>query len=568
MQIIVEIFALIALILIGFLRGQKKTTPLRKLPYWLPPAFRRPATIFLLVGLLGFSASALVTVFYGIPQPRTADEFSYLLAADTFAHGRLTNPPHPMWKHLETFHEIQQPTYASKYPPAQGLILAFGQVIFGHPIAGVWLSVGLACAAICWMLAGWCPLRWAWFGGLLAVIRLVFSGPSTIFWTNNAYWSQSYWGGAVAALGGALVFGALPRIMKKQRWRDALWLALGLAILANSRPFEGLVVSLPVMVILGVWIVRTNNLSWSGCGRRLVLPMLLVLLPIGGWMGYYNFKVTGNPVLMPYQVHEATYGVAPAFLWQPLKVEPHYNHQLIRDFHIHYEADWYVAQQSLLGWGKFAVRKIADLWMFFIGLILTPFMAALPWIWHRRRIQFALLVWTLLLLALLPETWAQPHYAAPATSLAILLVVETLRQAQLCEWRDRLVGPALVSAVLPILLAAGISSFCLVRYLHPSNWSLDRARILHDLEKGPEPHLVLVHYGPAHSPHEQWIFNRADIDTAKVVWAWEMGPQENRELFDYYQDRRVWLLEADRKPSRLVPYPGSSGTRKKSGGDS
>ena len=73
-----------------------------------------------------------------------------------------------------------------------------------------------------------------------------------------AYWSQSYWGGTVAALGGALVFGALPRIMKKQRLRDALWLALGLAILANSRPFEGLVVSIPVAVVLGIWIIRTR----------------------------------------------------------------------------------------------------------------------------------------------------------------------------------------------------------------------------------------------------------------------------------------------------------------------
>ena len=156
---------------------------------------------------------------------------------------------------------IQHPTYASKYPPAQGLTLALGQVLTGYPIVGVWLSVGLACAAICWMLAGWCPLRWAWMGGLVALVGLVFSRsfPSL---KRCAYWSQSYWGGTVAALGGALVFGALPRIMKKQRVRDALWLALGLAILANSRPFEGLVVSIPVVVVLGIWIIRTRCISW------------------------------------------------------------------------------------------------------------------------------------------------------------------------------------------------------------------------------------------------------------------------------------------------------------------
>ena len=138
-----------------------------------------------LAGIVGFAVSTTTGLWRGIPVPRIHDEFCYLLAADTYAHGRLTNRPHPEWEHFESIHLLSQPTLMSKYPPGQALVLALGEMATGEPITGVWFSIGLAGAAVCWMLRCWVPARWACFGGICLALRLA---------TN--YWGQSYWGGS------------------------------------------------------------------------------------------------------------------------------------------------------------------------------------------------------------------------------------------------------------------------------------------------------------------------------------------------------------------------------------
>src|SRR5712671_3337664 len=229
------------------------------------------------VGILAVVARLAVLPVLPVPSPAMHDEFSYLLMADTFAHGRVANPTYPMWAHFEAFHVNQVPAYVSKYYPAQGIFLAVGQVIFGHPFWGVLLSSALMCAAICWMLQGWMPPGWALLGGLLAVLRLgTFS-----------YWTNSYWGGAVAAIGGALVLGALPRIKDNQRVRDAVWMGVGLALLFNSRPYEGLLLGIPIAVVLLVWLLRNRELSARVNLVHVIVPLAITLVVTVAAMGVY-----------------------------------------------------------------------------------------------------------------------------------------------------------------------------------------------------------------------------------------------------------------------------------------
>jgi hypothetical protein len=481
-----------------------------------------------------------------VPTPGVHDEFSYLLMADTFAHGRLTNPTHPLWPSFETFHVNWHPTYASMYPPAQGVILAIGQLL-GHPWIGVLLSDGAMCVAIFWALQGWMPSRWAFLGAVIAALKLGFT----------TYWINSYWGGTAASIGGALVIGALARIARRARTRDALLLALGVVILANSRPYEGLLLCLPTAAWLALWlsgrITSTNSLSVRL--RKAVVPIAAVLILAAAAMGYYNWRLTGNAMLMPRALNDRTYYTTPLFLWQQSKPKFTYNNTVFDVFYngwlrSSYRSDWPSIKQVT---GE-KLHRLETTYFWSGALII---LLALPFVFRDRKIR---LLWFMLAIngaGMFALVWSNSHYAAPLTCVFYALLVQAIRHLRTMRFSSLPLGVALSRVMLLMLLLDTGTQLCYGvcdPLGFPCEGNTARAAIAAKLRKLPGKHLVIVRYSALHNPHHEWVFNGADIDGGHVLWARELSVEQNLRLLAYFDDRQIWLVEPDSDPQEIKPY--------------
>src|SRR5665213_93335 len=513
-------------------------------------AFRRVAShraaSIALCGVLPVAIRLSLLGFYPVPEPSIHDEFSHLLLADTLVHGRLTNPPHPMWRHFESIHIIQQPTYNSMYPPGQGAFLALGEWIFHEPWVGVVASVGLMFAAMCWMMQAWLPSRWALFGTLLAILAF---GVTTI-------WMNSYLGGAVPGIGGALVLGAVQRLRREglHKIRQSILLGIGVVLLMNTRPFEGMVLTVAALVYLAL---RAPRRAWV----QIAVPAGLILCAGLMFTGYYNWRVTGSPVRMPYEVNRDTYGWPENLGFLPIK-QVTFRHRVLRDMYqketahhnIYSSWNWFVDSLD--------VRAFEN-WSFFCGPVLTIPLLLLPKVFLDRRTRPLMVILAVMLGLNLFQMVLYPYHLGPIVAALFAVIAQGSRHIYVLLSRAKptrglafaLLLPLCVAAASTMKLAAGDLGIPLTYWEHGAEAHGDaRSYIQAWLSRRPGKQLVIVHYSSHHSPDQAWVYNGADIDNSKVVWAREMDAESDARLLRYFKGREVWLLNADSRPQRVVPY--------------
>jgi hypothetical protein len=527
----------------------------------IEPGFRwlaaKPGWSMLLLAVLPVALRLLLLPRHPVPAPAGSDSFSYILLADTLRHFRLANPPHPLHQFFETVFVLQYPSYSSIYPLGQGLALALGWTVFGHPWAGVVLSVAAFCALCYWMLRGWTTPAWALAGGLLAVIQF---GPLN-------EWMNIYWGGAVAAAAGCLVFGALPRLRNQPRTRDAVWLGLGLAVHLLTRPYESIFLLLSVILFFLPALRQPNQRS------RLVkaaTAAALVVLPAIALTLLQNREVTGSWTTIPYALSRYQYGVPTTFTFEANPI-PH--RELTTQQRLTAEGQAEVHGEDADTVARY-LERLGSRARFLRFFLPAPLYLVLPaFLMCLGEFRFGWVAITLLVFGLGTNFYPYffPQYIAGAACLLVLIGVTGLERLSRLKLGGHPVGQ--VSARLLAFLCAAHFLFWYGIHLFASDnvllamgrnetWdfinygdSEGRTTIDQRLAQAPGKQLVFVRYGPQHMFRE-WVHNAADIDGAPVVWALDLGADEDRKLVGYYPGRTVWLVEPDARPPRLIRIAG------------
>ena len=489
--------------------------------------------------LCDFAFAALVR----LPEANYHDEFSYLLAAETFAAGRLTNPSPEFGDHFESFHILTIPSYQSKYPPGQGLFLALGLIVGGFAGLGVWLSHAVAVGGICWFLGQFTAVRWALLGALSFGLH-----DRVVMW-----WGQTYWGGAVAALGGALLFGGFAGWLRDCKTSSSVMMGIGAGVLAASRPAEGGLCCLGVLVGLAAQFYRSpeQRRTAARCvagGIAGVAPLLLLL-------AIYNQSVTGNPLRLPYQAWIDQYHIGLSGPVAELKPQ-----SAMTPFG-RYQYDFFSDQEYRYK-SSFAFWKLA----FRLRPFYLPGLTLIALLGVRRPRSLVSVVLTGSVLVVLSFIFFNPaggfpHYLSPVAAPITLGIVFGLRRA-FCRIPGTRPSMGLVALAVCICLGGFRLAVVWPAADAITGKSVESARhdLMVNLETRQLDGLVLVLYGPGHLPAAEYVYNGSELRSSsgaggpRIVWARALDESRDRQLVASYPDRAAYVYFLDQNGGALIEF--------------
>jgi len=272
--------------------------------------------------------------------------------------------------------------------------------------------------------------------------------------------------------------------------------------------------------------------------------------------------VTGHANRLPYTEYQRQYGYVPLFNFRPLSPAKTYRNLSVANVFFGWEYNqwkrsrtWNLPVERARDWETFLamVAPAAPLMLLFLGFLWRTL--------RDRRVALPLLGLAAVFLGSFLQIAYNSHYAAPASAALLLVLVQSLRHLRHLPAPAGSIGRALGRALPAAMLLAvlGAQGARLYRQepieqTQPVNARRRKIeRKLRDEHPGAR-HLIVVRYTGTQDPHEEWVYNRADIDASDVVWAHDMGAAENRRLLDHFKNRTVWLFLPDLDPGSMSPY--------------
>jgi hypothetical protein len=565
---------------------------------------KRPAAMVALAFAIPIAVRTILLIVIPVPQPYVMEEFNHLFLVDTFSSGRLANPIHPLAAILQTYQQLQWPHFMSARPPLPPIFMLLGQQVFGSPFAGNLFAVGVTSAALCWMLLGWIAARWAAIGTFLAITTFCLFG----------YWVNSYWAPTPIVLGGAILFGLVPRIEARPRVAWAILFVVAMLLLMGTRPFENTIYAASICGWLAFRFLQPQ--------RRHLLGRAVVTVAIPAAIGcgvilaaqlFYNQATTGNPWVMPYQLWRHSQDVSPVFLWQPFGQLAQIDYRaaaLFVGWNVRVVED--ITKGGLFG-GVLLFARHAVTFRDLLGpLLFIPFLCWSPrWLKAPATVErtfevfgalcvvliLLTIAWGLpgalikaLILYVLYKRWANREerlpifvlvagfvgtslpafymnvYFAAFTAPLLVLVVNGLRN--LSRWHRPygtalagyiMLGVLVIPAGQALTRAAGAipwgPSLSHFDQIYPS----PRQRLISRLDGLPGQHVVFVQATPKTSSPIDPVWNDPDVDGQKIVWLRDIRPGWTATAVRYYAGRRFWLMRLNSLGKyTLSPYPLAS----------